>query len=299
MSGTLLRVGGWMGINNVDDPSALQPDERGVLQLVEANDVNIDNGLALASRDGTILKATLTKTHSLWSNNTVCFVMDNGSLKRMLADYSTVTLKTGLDANAKMSYADSKSGRIYMSNGIWIGYYQDGTVSDLVEPTDTYKKKMPAGRYLCYHKGHLYVAIEKFVYVSDGLKYNQYDVRTGFFVMNGPVIMMAPVDDGIYIADGSVYFVSGATHHSFLRKEICSCNAIPNSQAEVSLSLVGDGTPGTGVLFWTEEGAYLGTSGGNATNMTNDRYRPMSGFWSSAVVRQQDNYYQYITTIQS
>ena len=299
MQSTLLRMDGLMGINNVLDPSELQPDKYGIIELVEANDVNIDNRLSLTSRDGTILKATLTKTHSLWANSTICFVMDNGSLKQILTDYSFVVLKTGLDPNAKMSYADAKNGKVYMSNGLWIGYYSDGTVSDLAAPTDTYKNKMPAGRYLCYHKGHLYVAVEKFVYVSDGLKYNQYDVRTGFFVMNGPVIMMAAVDDGIYIADGSVYFLSGATHHTFDRRKVCNSNAIPNSQAEVSLSRIGDGTPGTGVLFWTEEGAYLGVSGGNATNMTNDRYHPMSGFWSSAVVRQQDNYYQYITTIQS
>lgn len=117
MQSTLLRMDGLMGINNVLDPSELQPDKYGIIELVEANDVNIDNRLSLTSRDGTILKATLTKTHSLWANSTICFVMDNGSLKQILTDYSFVVLKTGLDPNAKMSYADAKNGKVYMKIG--------------------------------------------------------------------------------------------------------------------------------------------------------------------------------------
>jgi len=299
MSSTILQVNGWMGINNVLDPSELQQGRTGILELVEANDVNIDNRLSLSSRDGTILKATLTRTHSLWSNGTLCFVLDNGSLREVLTNYNTVVLKSGLDPEARLSYADTETGRIYISNGIWIGYYEDGTIYDLTSPTATYKKKMPAGRCLCCYNGHLYSAVDKFIHISDGLIYDRYDVRTGVLVMDGPVVMMAPVDDGIYVADGTVNFLAGPTPRQFQRKEICDFNAIPNSQAEVSLAFVGDGTPGIGTLFWTERGAYLGLPGGNATNMTNDRYHPMSGFWSSGTVRKQDSYFQYMTTIQS
>lgn len=299
MQRNLLKIEGWMGINNVLDPSELQQSRTGILELVEANDVNIDNRLALTSRDGTIVKATLTRSHSLWSNGSLCFILDNGSLREVLKNYSTVVLKTGLDPDARLSYADTEAGRIYISNGTWIGYYEDGTIYELANPTATYKKKMPAGSCICYYNNHLYSAVDQFIYVSDGLVYNQYDVRSGVIVMDGPVIMLAPVDGGIYVADGTVSFLSGPTHHQFQRKEVCDFNAIPNSQAEVSLSFIGDGTPGTGTLFWTEMGAYLGLPGGSATNLTNDRYHPMTGFWSSGTVRKQDNYFQYITTIQS
>jgi hypothetical protein len=299
MQKNIFKVNGWMGINNVLDPIDLQLAEGGTLELVEANDVNIDNRLALITRDGTDAKVTLTRTHSLWSNGKVCFIHDNGSIKEVLVDYTTRTLKAGLDLNARISYADTRSGRIFMSNGVWIGYYQDGDIYNLADTFDTYKNKMPAGQVLCYYNGRLYVAVEKFIYVSDAMKFNQYDVRTGVVVMNEQVVMMAPVDDGIYVGAGDVSFLGGPNHLNFQRRVIADFNAIPNSQADVTLSMVGDGQPGTGVFFCTEQGIYLGLPGGNATNMTNDRYQPMSGFWCSAVVRPQDNYYQYLTTIQS
>jgi len=299
MQRNVITFGGFKGINNVLDASDLQPDEGRRIDLVEANDVNICDRFKIHTRNGTTTRATLTNVHSLWSNGNVCLLVDNGSLKRFLPDYSTVTLKTGLDPVARMSYADTKSGRIYMTNSTWIGYLENDTIYELPSPTEQYKSKMPSGKIVCYNNNQLFVSVDKFIFASDPLKYNQYDQRNGFIVMDGPVVLMAPVQDGMYVADGTINFLGGTTHLQFTRREVAYWNAVPNTQADVSLSLVGEGNPGVGVLFCTERGIMLGQNGGQAVNLTNSRYHPMTGFWGVGIVRQQNNYYQYVSTIQS
>jgi hypothetical protein len=300
MQRNIIKFGGFSGINNVMDPSDLQPTAEGnIVPLVDANDVEIDNFHKLHSRPGTELKASVTNAHSLWSNGVVALIVVNGVLKQLQTDYTMTTLQSGLDPTARMSYASTGTGRVYMSNGLWIGYYENGAVYNIPNTIEDYKQKMPPGQFVCYLNGQLFVSVEKFIYASDPLKYNQYDMRNGFIVMNSAVKLMAPVKDGLYVGDDAIWFLGGSNHLQFSRAKIIDAQPIPNSQAEVALGRVGDGSPSMGVFFSTTEGIYLGQSGGNATNLTKDRYHPMSGFWSSAIVRKNADYSQYLTAIQS
>jgi len=76
-----MKVTKFKGVNNVADQTALTLGNRGVMELREGVNVDIDNDSKLSRRDGYALKTAGNVTH-LWSKGEYCFYVRDSNLYR-------------------------------------------------------------------------------------------------------------------------------------------------------------------------------------------------------------------------
>jgi hypothetical protein len=113
----------FQGVNNVQAPERLDLKE-----LREALNVDIDDSGRLRRRDGFTKVYTGTNCHSFWANDAGAYFVEEGSLQRLNADFSSTVLRTGLQINQKMSFVSADDGAVYYSDGIHLGKISgDGT----------------------------------------------------------------------------------------------------------------------------------------------------------------------------
>jgi hypothetical protein len=297
-SNSLFRFGAFSGINNVDRtfrmPVKESSDLRCTLRDVEnIENMDIDNVYVLSTRPGSDLKIAGTDIHSLWSDGETCLFVDGTKFYRLNEDYSITELLAGL-INARMSY-DKFNDRIYLTNGSYVGYYHDLSVSALTEPTMTYKKSLPAGQRIAYYRGQLFVASRNVLYVSDALC-DHYDVRTGYRVFENDITMLRAVDRGIYVADGRTWFISG--DNEFQKKLVSASDAVPFTDALVAGQLVKEGVEGSCAAWVSSSGICIGDSEGNVKNVTHDKYVMEDHGIGGAAVRTKNGVSHYLTTLE-
>jgi hypothetical protein len=85
-----LKISKFKGLKNT-----LPAQEFGIEFLQEALNVDIDDNMFLRRRPGTN-KVVTADVFSLWSNGTICLYRTGATLKRMLSDYTSTTLRSGL-----------------------------------------------------------------------------------------------------------------------------------------------------------------------------------------------------------
>lgn len=286
------------GMNNVEKsfrlPVTRDANYRKMSDMSEIENLDIDNSMALSSRPGSALKLSGTSIHSLWSDGDIqCLFVDGSVLHRLTQLYIAVEIAdVGSD---RMSYAPWND-RIYMTNGTYIGYLCEYTLSSLVSPEKNYKLPLPAGKFIAYYKGRLYVANGKVLYISDALC-DHYDVRTGYRTFENNITMLIAVDKGLYLTDGSTWFISGAEPNEFHRDKILDTDAIPYTAAVINGKSVGDGLVGNLAMWVSVNGICLGDNDGKVKNLTSSRYAMSSHGVGGAVVRNVSETVHYITTL--
>lgn len=288
------------GINTVDDSVRMAPVPveaggiKSAYSLTSAVNVDIDNSYALKSRAGCTKKISGTNIHSLWSRKEYGFYLDGSSLYLLNPDYTTSLLLSSLSLD-RMSYV-AVNDRVYMTNGTYIGYY-DGTMHSLSVPTQTYKRPLPAGQLIAYIKGTLMVASGKVVYLSDALC-DHYDERSGFRVFENNVLMLRPVDDGVYVSDGSTwYLVERSDDPAEYKKEyINSIGVVPFSDVVVDGAYVGKGVEGKVALWATDEGICMGDNKGGVKLLTPNYLMKQLGR-GAAMIRNLNGQVHYIATM--
>lgn len=110
------------GIRNTLPPERIQsvPDKsNAAVDLTAALNIDLDDSGQVARRAGQTLKRA-GAAHSLWAAGADCLFVAGTELKRLLPDFSAVTLATGLAADASACYV-AVNGRIYWSNGAQSG----------------------------------------------------------------------------------------------------------------------------------------------------------------------------------
>jgi len=196
-----------------------------------------------------------------------------------------------------MSYA-KWNDKIYMTNGVTIGYLKNDIFSELTDPTMTYKKVLPAGKFIAYYRGRLYVAKGKVLYVSDALC-DHYDIRTGFKVFSNNITMLAAVDKGLYISDGNAWFLGGTSPEEFTKIKVLDYDTVPYAFCIVNGSIIGEeGMQGQCLLWTSLDGICLGNSDGAVKNLTRERY-PLSTYGiGCSSVRKINDTVHYITVLE-
>ena len=285
------------GMNNVEEAFRL-PVTRdahwNILADMETlENLDIDNSMVLSTRPGSDLELAGTDVHSLWSDGTTCLFVDTPILYSLSKAYAATEL--GTVGSGRMSYAPWND-RIYLTNGNYIGYLKD-TLNALVDPGMTYKVPLPAGKFIAYYRGRLYVAKGKVLYISDALC-DHYDIRTGFRVFANDITMLVAVDKGLYMADGETWFISGAEPEEFHRDKVLDVDAIPYTATVINGEYVGDGLQGNHNLWVSAEGICLGDSSGGVKNLTRSRYHMGSYGVGGAAVRNVNGTVHYIATLE-
>lgn len=299
-------MGYFTGINTVDPITRLEPvpikvgaGMKAAYPLAEAVNVDIGNTYELSSRDGCTKKVSGTNIHSFWAKDDVAFFVDGDKLFLLGADYTVTELLSGLSTGSRMSYAQVND-RVYMTNGAYIGYYNDFTMTALADPEVTYKMPLPAGQLIAYHRGKLLVAKGRVLYLADALC-NHYDVRTGFRVFEHDITMLRPVDEGVYVADGGTWYLvekrAFADDPAEYKKEwVSGLNAIPFTDTLIDGAYVGEGVEGNVAVWSTSEGVCMGDNKG-VVKIVTPNYLMAPAVIGAAAVRNIDGQVHYLATI--
>lgn len=286
------------GVVNVDDATRLDPlvvNREYVYPLQQANNVHIDNTYGIHSRPAHALVLAGTDIHSLFSDNETCLFVDGGTLKNLGEGYTTISLRSGLTLDARMSYAPWND-RIYYTNYYQIGYVKSQVSYSLIDPSLTFKRPLPAGQLIAYYRARLYVARDSTLYISDPLC-DYYDIRNGYKRFSNRITMIRPVDDGIYVGDQKVYWLKGAAPEDFDRNEVYPHAPIPYTDVNVNGQYVGEGVKGN-VAMWTGlNGICLGDNTGQVVNLTDGRYTFAGGGEGAAFIRDDNNVRHYINSL--
>jgi hypothetical protein len=302
-------IGYFSGINNVDDSMRLPPTPvkigtggyKAAYPLTQAVNVDIDNTYALSSRDGSTIKVAGTDAHSGWAKDRLAFFVDGTSLYLLNEDYSITQLLSGLTLGARMSYWPVND-RVYMTNGSFIGYYTPITINSIVNPNKTYKAPLPAGKFIAYLKGVLFVAKGKVLYISDALC-DHYDVRTGFRVFENDITMLRPVDEGIYVSDGRTWFLVEKRAFAddpaeFKKEPVLDNDAIPYTDVNINGKDLAEGTEGTFAMWCSQDGICIGDNKGVVIIKNKDTYYFTPRAIGAAAVRSVNGITHYLTVLE-
>jgi len=308
-SNLLASIGYFSGINNVDADvrKAPRPVEtphgvKHVYPLSEAVNVDIDNTFGISTRQGygPVLVSGLD-IHSMWSNGDdwPCFYVDETVLYRLMQDGSTVTMAAGLTPGQRMSYAPwGNVKKIYMTNGFYIGYFQNDVMNLIKNPGIQYKAPLPPGHEVVYFFGRLYVAHKNTLYISDAMC-DHYDVRYGKRVFAHNIDMIAPIDDGIYVADGKItWFIEGLNpQESMTRFKVLDVGAIPYTNVIINGQDLREDDGVDYAMWLTPTGICLGGPKGAVKNLTIDSYFPPSAVEGRAIVRNNEQTIHYVVSL--
>jgi hypothetical protein len=288
----------FQGLNNVDKPERLTPtvmNREYVYPLQQADNVEIDNTWGLSSRSGYDDILSGTDIHSLWSDNTTCLFVDGGNLEKLRTDHTTVTLKSPVTLRARMSYAPFND-RIYFTNKNEIGYVLGDSTVDLVDPGIEFKHPLLSGQLIEYYRGRMYVARGNVLYISDPLC-DYFDVRHGYKLFAGEIVLLRAVDDGLYVGDEKMWWVRGDSPDEFDRKEVYSHPAIRYTDVRVNGQNVGDGVQGNVAIWTSVTGICMGDNSGTVVNLTDARYTFTPSGRGSGFIRENDNVRHYINSL--
>ena len=121
--------------------------------LEVADNIDIDKTGRIDRRAGYTLRSA-GATHSLWADRLqeVCMVVSGGNLNRLQTDYTRSAVKALVDGASRMSY-ERVNDRVYFSNGVDIGVYENGAARSwglpigVVPGAAAIAGNMPAGKY--------------------------------------------------------------------------------------------------------------------------------------------------------
>ena len=296
----IVKFRDFLGINNVDSPVNIGPQH---LQIAINLDVSRDGELSL--RTGQTLVASGSTKNSIWSNKTktICLYMDNGSLMRLNNDETSSAIATGFSASKFMNFCDG-DGRIWCTNEETIGFIKDGVYYDTyTDPIDFYKVRPMPGNLIDYGHGRLWVVRGDKVWYSDGHRPTQFDLTHNFMPLNGTVTLFRTVTNGIWLANGKIWFLNGTNPKADMKPtEKADYDVIPRTDRYAAGDRIGpNGMPDEPIFFLSTKGICLGGVGGAFKNLTDRKYAPsisLNGVRTgTGVIMRTDGINRYVATV--
>ena len=271
------------GLDNKNKPNSLVRLTKRESFLTEAENVDISSSLSVSRRSGFSL-ADAGDFHSLWSNKdgTTSLAVKNGGLVRIKPDLSIENIiSIGV---LPVSYADTGAG-IYLSNGdVTVRY--NGVTADVLARAGTYKwptrnaidpdeedafyDAPPPGELLVWMFGRLWIVVDGGIYYSRPFQPDSFDLRNDYIDLPG-ITMLAPVDDGFYVATGEEAFfhVGGNPKDPGGLREVCNYGAVARTALETNSSFFGyEKLTGRVVVWESDRGKVLGANSGQVLEMT-------------------------------
>jgi hypothetical protein len=297
----LASLGYFSGIDNISKPTALTYQQKdtpmgvkAVYPLQVAENVWIDNTMHLQSRtDGQTVRVS-GNIHSIWSDGTTFLYMLGDTLYSLDKYYASTALKTGQTYGRRMSYS-TFNDRIYFSNGIDIGYIKAKVAYGITTPTVEFKLPLPPGKHIATYRARLYSAAGKVLYISDPLS-DCYDTRSGFRYFKDDIVMVRPVENGIYVADTQTWFLKGLAPEEFTRENVEDNSVIPYT--DITVDDLKEGTKDGAWAMWTSsEGICIGDGNGNVTELTSHRFTMAEHIQGAAMIRDVSGVSLYINTM--
>ena len=312
---------GFDGLKNVVDLQDLGPRD-----LAQARNIDLDDKGKARRRRG-FRKVASGDFHSLFAGEDGrVYGVRNGSLGVINPDYSFVALYAGLGGDpvggaASVAYVQVGPS-IYFSHpaasGVintetltvspW-GPSQDIFLSPVVNPTATLPAirgkllgKPPIATALAYYNGRIYLAQDRVLWYTELYAYSLVNKTATFYNFEGDITMVGTVGDGLYVGTTEgCYFLQGPAN-PLKRVRVLDSAVIPGSMVYIPAELanppqigpVADTPIQVSVAFMTTRGFCVGKDGGEAYNLTEDKFFFPVAERSAALYRRQDGVNQYI-----
>lgn len=124
----------------------------------------------------------------------------------------------------------------------------------------------PPGSDLVLFKGRIFIAAGKFVFYTDPFRPEHADLMGGYIPFESDVELMAPVEDGLYVAAGATTFFWGTDPDKFEAQTVLNYGAVPGTRVKV---------PNTAQTMWMSvRGAVIGDREGKAGNVQEANVSP-------------------------
>lgn len=204
---------GTAGLNaRVDQARANYDPRRGVIDLTQAVNVQVDDSLALSRRKGfSLLQAG--EFHSLYCASGHCLVIQEhaatAALYRVNPDLSLTGVRSGLTRGRRMAF-HAVNGQIYYSNGVENGIYAEasgasapwakGETIGIRRDVETYDP--PPARHIATLGLNMILADavnRSVLWVSSDAGFSAFNLDDGHVDLSYPVTMLKAVRDGLWV----------------------------------------------------------------------------------------------------
>lgn len=281
-------------LNNRVHPAQLKPDEMATAQNVDLH----DDGRSLSRRGGYAL-ALAGSQHSLWAHpdGSIALCGESSTLKRFWPDATTDSLLS-LSTDERLAF-EAVNNVVVFTNNTDIGYVQNGEAALFSAPTEQFKLPVPAGRFLGFYKGRLYVLNDDGLYYTDAYTIDQMDERNCLLPLLGTPTLLAAVDDGIWVGKGDkLIWLAGGNPEEMIYVDNAG-TAVPGTLVIVdSEQGYGFKTSGKYALWTSDRGICVGANGGKLEVVTQDYLAPKQAQSGTAVLREQNGEVHYLAALQ-
>lgn len=220
---------------------------------------------------------------------------------------------TYTQVGASIYFSNSIASGIIDTVGLQLlpwGSTPDIFLSPVVNPTATLPAvagkligKPPLATSLGYYNGRIYLAQGPTLWYTELYLYNYVDKTKTFYMFEGHITMLGTVGDGIYVGTTEgCWFLKGPAN-PMTRNRVLDSPVIPGSMVYIpgelanpqQINLQTDTPLQVSIAFMTNNGFCVGKDGGEAYNLTEDKFFFPSMTRSSALYRRQDGVNQYVT----
>ena len=297
----ILDIQGFAGIDNTTDPSKLYYNRKTGKIFLRSGvniDINDDDRIQRAVGIDSVQPGDF---HSFWTtvDGSYGFIIQSGTIYRVDWNGSSVSLtslKTDLSIGSPMVYTETDE-RVFMTNGFWIGYYENGTIYDIAAPGQEFKEKLPAGHLIEFFNNQLYVAVDRIIFFSDSVAWSRTDYLKNYIPLLGRVRMIQAVDGGLFVSDDKeISFLAGETGLELKYNFKLDVPVFTGGFKKVAGKMIGSDTPPEGnvVVMLTSKGIFLGGPGGMFSDMTGGKYIPTEMHDVNGLIRVDPDKHQII-----
>lgn len=268
-------------------------------QCAEIRNMDPDNSGGVSTRNGYGL-IQAGAAHSGWGNGINSYCVTGGQL--CLFNGSTTSPLYTLSADAPLSYCQVNR-LVVASNGIDYLVLDGATVTPAQQPSAPYKVPPPAGRYLAFYNGRLYISVGNTLCYTDPYSVDSCDSRQMYLpITNDAITGLAAVDDGLYIGTTKeTLFLQGndpfsdagmalrqVNNYSVINRTMLTSNA---TRFRVAKDFTG------AVACWASPiGFHLGGNGGATLNLSETMATP-DCVTGASMIREQNGLIHYVAVL--
>lgn len=256
------ELGPWpMGIVNSLTPRALPQSA-----LVDAVNVDLDqDGNATSRPTYTLIDDTSAYSSGFEHGGKTYAVAKNTGTLGILGDQGFTALAS---VPGDVEWAVHQGDPIFT--------HMNGTFA--IEPNGTVSGGTVGGQAVAVSHGRVFVARGRRLLWTNAMTRFSMDSSRNFWIFGSPIIWMAALPGGIYVAEEhQVWFLKGTDVRTW-RQEMVAGPSAPKSGAVVDSQYMQGPLAGQGMVavWWTETGFAVGTSSGNVLYPQADRLRGLS-----------------------
>ena len=201
-------------------------------------------------------------------------------------------------------YCSTPDGTIlyYSGNKPLGSTYVISTISNLVNPLRTFNLDSPPfGHIVKYWKGRLYVASDNVLWYSEPFQYNHFKQDSNYIEFSERIRGIMPVEDGIWVAADSLYYMSGESPDNLKRSLKEHIKMVEGTDSKVSGSYIHmDNMPiGYKWLITSDLGIFILFNQGIAINLTSQNVELESADSGSSVFLRANGLNQYLSLLKT